>query len=72
MSLKVQQIKSEETYQWLLKKHYAKRIPNIVYAFGHQHLGWTLGAITGKIVSGILANEKTNLDLSPYSSKRFN
>ncbi len=45
---------------------------NIIYAFGHQHLGWTLGAITGKIVSGIVAGEKTNLDLSPYSSKRFN
>ena len=45
---------------------------NIVYAFGHDHLGWTLGAITGKIVSGIVAEEKTNLDLSPYSSKRFN
>ncbi len=45
---------------------------NIIYAFGHQHLGWTLGAITGKIVSGIIAGEKTNLDLTPYSSKRFN
>jgi len=45
---------------------------NIVYAFGHNHLGWTLGAITGKIISGIVAEEKTNLDLSPYSSKRFN
>ncbi len=45
---------------------------NIIYAFGHQHLGWTLGAITGKIVSGIVAGEKTNLDLAPYSSKRFN
>ncbi len=45
---------------------------NIIYAFGHHHLGWTLGAITGKIISGIVAEEKTNLDLSPYSSKRFN
>ena len=44
---------------------------NIIYAFGHHHLGWTLGAVTGKIVSGIVAEEKTNLDLSPYSSKRF-
>ena len=44
---------------------------NIIYAFGHHHLGWTLGAITGKIVSKIAAGEKTNLDLSPYSSKRF-
>ena len=45
---------------------------NIIYAFGHHHLGWTLGAITGKIISGIVVGEKTNLDLSPYSSKRFN
>jgi len=45
---------------------------NIIYAFGHQHLGWTLGAITGKIVSGIVSNEKTNLNLAPYSSSRFN
>ncbi len=45
---------------------------NIIYAFGHHHLGWTLGAVTGKIISGIAAGEKTNLDLSPYSSKRFN
>ena len=45
---------------------------NIVYAFGHHHLGWTLGAITGKVVSGIVAEENTNLDLAPYSSARFN
>jgi len=45
---------------------------NIIYAFGHHHLGWTLGAVTGKIVSKIIAEEKTNLDLTPYSSKRFN
>jgi len=45
---------------------------NIIYAFGHHHLGWTLGAITGKVVSGIVAEENTNLDLSPYNSSRFN
>ena len=45
---------------------------NIIYAFGHHHLGWTLGAITGKVVSGIVAEENTNLDLSPYNSARFN
>ena len=45
---------------------------NIIYAFGHQHLGWTLGAITGKIISGLVAGEKINIDLTPYSSKRFN
>ena len=38
MSLKdnytVEPIKSSETYDWLLNKHYAKRIPSISYAFG--------------------------------------
>ena len=28
----------------------SKNNQNIIYAFGHHHLGWTLGAITGKIV----------------------
>ena len=31
---KVDSIKSQETYDWLLHKHYAKRIPPISYAFG--------------------------------------
>jgi glycine/D-amino acid oxidase-like deaminating enzyme len=50
----------------------SSKFKNIIYSFGHQHLGWTLGAITGKIVSGIISEENTNLDLQPYSSKRFN
>ena len=50
----------------------SKKNKNIIYAFGHHHLGWTLGAITGKVVSGIVAEENTNLDLSPYNSARFN
>ena len=50
----------------------SKNSKNFIYAFGHHHLGWTLGAITGKIVAGLLNNEKTNLDLSGYNSSRFN
>ena len=50
----------------------SKNNKNIVYAFGHHHLGWTLGAITGKVVSGIVAEESTNLNLAPYNSSRFN
>lgn len=30
----VRPIKKQETYEWLLRKHYAKRIPSISYAFG--------------------------------------
>ena len=49
----------------------SKNYKNLFYAFGHHHLGWTLGAITGKIVAGMVAGEKTNLNLTPYSSIRF-
>ena len=49
----------------------SKNYENIFYCFGHHHLGWTLGAISGKIVSKMISNENTNLDLKPYSSLRF-
>ena len=49
----------------------SKNYKNVFYSFGHHHLGWTLGAISGKIVSMMIANENTNLNLKPYSSLRF-
>ena len=49
----------------------SKKNKNLFYSFGHNHLGWTLGAISGKIISKMIAEEKTNLDLSPYNSLRF-
>jgi len=49
----------------------SKSHKNLFYSFGHHHLGWTLGAISGKIISGMIAGEKTNLDLSAYNSQRF-
>ncbi len=50
----------------------SKNHKNVFYCFGHHHLGWTLGPISGKIVSGMIAKENTNLNLDPYSSTRFN
>ena len=50
----------------------SKNYENVYYTFGHHHLGWTLGAISGKIISKLIANENTNLNLDPYSSLRFN
>ena len=39
-------IKPFETYEWLLKKHYAKRIPSISYAFGLSINGVLSGICT--------------------------
>ena len=49
----------------------SKNHKNVFYCFGHHHLGWTLGPISGKIISGMIAEENTNLNLQPYSSIRF-
>ena len=49
----------------------SKNHRNVFYCFGHHHLGWTLGPISGKIISGMIAKENTNLNLAPYSSLRF-
>ncbi len=42
----VESIKSSETYDWLLHKHYAKRIPSISYAFGLYKDRHLLGVCT--------------------------
>jgi hypothetical protein len=44
--MKVLPIKNEETYQWLLEKHYAKRIPQIMHAFGLYNEGVLKGVVT--------------------------
>ena len=49
----------------------SKNYKNVFYCFGHHHLGWTLGAISGKIISKMISDENTNLNLEPYSSIRF-
>ena len=49
----------------------SKNYKNVFYSFGHHHLGWTLGAISGKIISKMIDKENSNLHLKPYSSTRF-
>jgi len=44
----------------------------VIYAFGHQHLGMTLGAITGRCVADLISNKKTIVPLTPYQANRFN
>jgi hypothetical protein len=44
--MKVLPIKNEETYPWLLQKHYAKRIPQIMFAFGLYEESQLVGVVT--------------------------
>jgi len=45
---------------------------NVYYAFGHQHIGWTLGAVTGKAITELVNNRNPNFDLSSFNPNRFN
>ncbi|MGI9413866.1 MAG: NAD(P)/FAD-dependent oxidoreductase [Hyphomicrobiales bacterium] len=47
------------------------RTPEIIFAFGHQHLGMTLGGITGKLVADIVDGTPPSVDLAPFSPARF-
>lgn len=49
----------------------SERFDNLVYAFGHQHLGLTLAALTGEIVGGLCDDENGQRDLSPFDLQRF-
>jgi D-amino-acid dehydrogenase len=43
---------------------------NLTIATGHAMMGWSLGPATGKLVSEIISEKKTTLDLSPFNPDR--
>ena len=45
---------------------------NVYYAFGHQHIGWTLAAVTGKAINELIKGSKPNFDINPFNPDRFN
>ncbi len=49
----------------------SKQNNNLIYAFGHQHVGWTLGAVTGKIIDSLSKDQVPNIDITAYSPSRF-
>ncbi|MDW8370688.1 MAG: FAD-dependent oxidoreductase [Geminicoccaceae bacterium] len=45
--------------------------PNLFLAFGHQHIGLTLGPLTGRLIAELVAGRTPPFDLSPYAPARF-
>ncbi len=43
----------------------------ILYAFGHQHIGLTLGGITGKIVTDLAQGREPYCNITDFSPQRF-
>jgi len=50
---------------------FSSRSKRVLYAFGHQHLGMTMAAITGMLMADVLAGRKPVVDLAPYDPGRF-
>ena len=44
---------------------------DIIYAFGHGHIGLTLAPITAEIIESIITKTKPPVEISQYSVKRF-
>jgi len=49
----------------------ARATANVVYAFGHGHLGLTQSAGTARLVADLLTGQPTSIDLAPFSPQRF-
>jgi D-amino-acid dehydrogenase len=49
----------------------ARATANVVYAFGHGHLGLTQSAGTARLVAELLTGQPTSIDIAPFSPQRF-
>jgi D-amino-acid dehydrogenase len=45
--------------------------PDIVYAFGHGHLGLTQAAATGRLVTELIQKARPSIDITPFRATRF-
>lgn len=45
--------------------------PDIVYAFGHGHIGMTSAPMTGRIVADLLSRRPPSIDIAPFAPARF-
>jgi D-amino-acid dehydrogenase len=75
------QLKTEGGRQWMGYRPstpdtlpvigYSSASDDIIYAFGHGHLGLTQSAATARLVTQLLNHETTALPVSAFSPKRF-
>ena len=45
--------------------------PDVIYAFGHGHVGMTAAPMTGKIVADLVAGRPAPIDIVPFDPHRF-
>jgi len=47
------------------------KTPGILFAFGGQHLGLTMGPKSGRLIADLIAGRVPNIDLAPFRPDRF-
>ncbi|GGK20666.1 NAD(P)/FAD-dependent oxidoreductase [Salinarimonas ramus] len=50
---------------------FAPRAHRVVLAFGHGHIGFATGPLTGRLVAELLAGETPSVPLAPFAPDRF-
>ena len=49
----------------------SRATPDVVYAFGHGHVGMTAAPMTGKVVADLVAGRPPSIDIAPFAPDRF-
>jgi len=49
----------------------SSRSPDVLYAFGHGHVGMAASPMTGKVIADLVAGRATSIDVAPFRAGRF-
>jgi D-amino-acid dehydrogenase len=49
----------------------SRATPDVIYAFGHGHIGMTAAPMTGRIVADLAAGRPVSIDIAPFAPGRF-
>jgi len=49
----------------------SRATPDVVYAFGHGHVGMTSAPMTGKVVADLVSGRPPSIDIAPFAARRF-
>lgn len=49
----------------------ARETSDVIYAFGHGHIGMVAAPVTGKVVAELISGTRTSIDISAFRADRF-
>jgi D-amino-acid dehydrogenase len=49
----------------------SRRASKLFYAFGHQHLGLTLAAVTGEAIAALVVGDEPAIEVTAFDLERF-